>query len=60
MGARLGDLVAIGFSGTMGVIVGRTSLGWIVELDDDSYVVTIFARRRLVAASSHISTAQRW
>ena len=40
MGARLGDLVAIDFNGTMGVIVGRTTLGWIVELDDASYVVT--------------------
>lgn len=37
---RLGDLVAVDADGTMGVIIGRTALGWIVELGDDSWIVT--------------------
>ena len=41
MGAiRLGDLVAVDADGTMGVIIGRTALGWIVKLGDDSRIVT--------------------
>lgn len=39
MSMHMGDLVAIDKRGTMGVIVGRTSLGWIVELDDE-WVIT--------------------
>ena len=40
MGAiRLGDLVAVDTDATMGVIIGRTALGWVVELDDDSWIV---------------------
>ena len=37
---HLGDLVAVDANGTMGIIVGRTDAGWIVEIGDDEWVIT--------------------
>jgi len=40
MGAiRLADLVGVG-DGRLGVVIGRTALGWIVEFDDNAWLVT--------------------
>ena len=40
MGLHLGDLVAGDANGTMGIIIGRTDAGWIVEIGDDEWVIT--------------------
>ena len=40
MGLHLGENVVVDASGTMGIIVGRTDAGWIVEIGDDEWVIT--------------------
>lgn len=45
---RLGDLVGLG-DGTIGVVIGRTAFGWIVEMADYTWLIAPTIYRAIAA-----------